>query len=149
MKKDSLKSILVPLIVVPIGGLVILAACYLLYGVIYNLVETAFFPQNPTLVPAGIIRNSYVVTLLALYLALLRTKVSGLLKATILIGPVTMLIIAAILVFYEQPALAIAATVVIAAITIYLLYRYKKPWHYYYATAITVLAGIAYAWPRA
>jgi hypothetical protein len=148
MKKNSLKSILVPLIVIPIGGLLILAACYLLYGGIYNLVEITLFPDDPLQVPAGMIRNSYAFVLLALYLALLRTKISDLLKATILIGPVTTLIIAAILAFYEQPALAIAITVIIAAICMFLLYRYKKPWIYYYAAAITILAGIAYAWPR-
>lgn len=148
MKKNFFTSILVPLILIPLGGLLILGLCYLLYGVIYNLVETAFFPNDPLLVPAGIIRNSYSVALIALFLALMRTKLSELLKSIILIGPLTTLIIAAILAFYDQPARAIAVTLIIAAACIFLLYKYKKPWIYYYATAITVLAGIAYAWPR-
>jgi hypothetical protein len=148
MKKKSFTSILIPLIIIPVGGILILGVCYLLYGVIYNLVETAFFPHNPTLVPAGIIRNSYSVALIALFLALMRTKLSDLLKSIILIGPLTTLIIAAILAFHEQPILAIAATVVIAVVCMFLIYKYKKPWIYYYATAITVLAGIFYAWPR-
>lgn len=148
MKKNTLKSILAPLILIPLGGLLILAACYLLYGVIYNLVETVFFPNDPQLVPAGIIRNSYSAALIALILALMRTKLSDLLKSIILIGPLTTLIIAAILAFYMQPALAIGATALIAGVCVYLLHRYQKPWLYYYATAITVLAGIFYAWPR-
>ena len=148
MKKNTLKSILVPLILIPLAGLLILAACYLLYLGIYLTVESIFFPNDPTSVPADMIRNSYAVALIALFLALMRTKLSDLLKSIILIGPLTTLIIAAILAFYMQPALAIAATVVIAGVCVYLLHRYQKPWIYYYATAITVLAGIFYAWPR-
>ena len=89
------------------------------------------------------------MVLLVLYLALLRTKISDLLKATILIGPLTMIIITAVLAFYQNQALAVAVTVAIAASCLFLLYRYKKPWIYYYAAAATVLAAIAYAWPEA
>lgn len=148
MKKNSLKSILIPLILIPLGGLLILAVCYLLYLGIYLTVESVFFSNAPMSVPAGIIRNSYAVTLIALFLALMRTKLSDLLKSIILIGPLTTLIIAAILAFSMQPALAFGATAVIAGVCIYLLHRYHKPWIYYYATAITILAGIFYAWPR-
>lgn len=149
MVKNNFRSVLIPLVIILAGGLLILATGYMLYYALYMFVETTFFPNDPTSVPAGIIRNSYAAALFVLFMILLRTKISELLKATILIGPMTMLIIAAILAFYENQVLAIAATVVIAVGCIFLLYRYKKPWIYYYAAAISVVVAIAYAWPKA
>ena len=102
MKRDYCRSILLPLVIIPVGGLVILGICYLLYAVVYNLVESLFFSNDPTSVPAGIIRQSYAVALVILYLVFLRTKVSDLPKATILTGPMATIIIAAILAFYQD-----------------------------------------------
>ncbi len=149
MKKESFRSVLLPLILLPCGGLLALGICYLLYFGVYMLVETQFFPNDPTAVPAGIIRNSYAVALLILYLPLLRARIPDLIKATLLIGPLTTLIIAAVLACYKIPILAISVTAAIAAGCGFLVYRGKKPWFYYYAIGLTVLAGIAYAWPAA
>jgi hypothetical protein len=148
VKKDYFRSVLLPLIIIPVGGLLTLGACYLLYYFVYNFVESRFFPTDPTSVPADIIRRAYAVSLLVLYLVLLRTKVSDLFRATILVGPVAMVVTTAILALYEKPALAMVAIVVIVAVCVFLLYRYKKPWVYYYAIAATVLAAIALAWPE-
>lgn len=149
MKINNFRSIVIPLFIIPVGGILILGICYLLYFGVYQFVETLFFLKDPTSVPAGIIRNSYAAALLIFYWALFRTKLSELLKATILIGPMTTILIAAILAFYENITLAIAVIVVITALCIFLLHRFKKPWIYYYATAVTVVAAIAYAWPKA
>lgn len=149
MKKDCFRSVLLPLVIIPVGGLLILAICYMLYFAIYMFVESSFFPNDPTSVPAGIIRNSYALALFVLYLALLRVKIPDLLKATIFIGPMVMLIIATILALYQTKVLAAVSTIVIAICSIFLLYRYKKSWIYYYAAVISVLTAIVYAWPRA
>ncbi len=149
MKKDHSRSTLLPLIIIPVGGLLVLGTCYLFYLFTYNFVESRFFPTNPTLVPAGIMRRAYALVLLVLYLALLRTKISDIIKSTIFVGPMGIFFTTATLTFYEKPAWAIAVTVVIVAVSTLLLYRYKKPWIYYYAIAITVLASIALAWPKA
>lgn len=150
MHKDHFRSVLLPLVIIPVGGLLTLAVCYLLYYSVYSSVESWFFPTNPTSVPADIIRRAYAVILLVLYLALLRTKVSDLFKATILVGPIAMIVTTAILALYETPALAIiAAIIAIVAVCIFLLYRYTKLWIYYYAVAVAVLAAIALAWPEA
>ena len=149
MKKNHSRSILLPLVIIPVGGLLVLGTCYLLYLFTYNFVEFRFFPTNPTFVPAGFMRRAYALVLLVLYLALLRTKISDIIKSTILVGPMGIFFTTAILTFYEKPAWAIAVTVVILTVSTLLLYRYKKPWIYYYAIATTVLASIALAWPKA
>lgn len=148
MKKDHSHSTLLPLVIIPAGGLLVLGICYLFYLFTYNFVESRFFPTQPTLVPADIMRRTYALVLLVLYLALLRTKISDIIKSTVLVGPMGIFFTTAILIFYEKPDWAIAIIVIIVVVSALLLYRYKKPWIYYYAITITVLASIALAWPK-
>lgn len=149
MKKEGFRSTLLPLLVVTTGGILALGICYLLFLLINNLGESMFFSTNIQSAPVFIIRRVFAVVLLVLYIALLRTKVSELVKATILVGPLGFLTTTAILTFYQKPAWAIVVTVVIAAISAFLVNKSKKPWFYYYAIAITILVSILLAWPRA
>ena len=147
MKKEGFRSTLLPLVVIPIGGLLALGICYLLFLLINNLMDSLFFSANPQSAPVNIVRRVYAIDLLILYLVLFRTKLSDLLKATILVGPLGFLTTTAILTYYEKPVWAIAITVVIAVISAFLLYISKKSWFYYYVVAITVLVSVALAWP--
>lgn len=149
MKKERFRSTLLPLLLIPAGGLLALGICYLVFLLINNLGQSLFFSTTPTAMPVFIIRRVYALLLLVPYLVLFRTKISDILKATILVGPLGFLLTTAILTFYQKPAWAIVVTVVIAAISAFLLYISKKPWFYYYAIAITVLVSVALAWPRA
>ena len=123
--------------------------CYLFYLLLYNFVEIQFFRTNPTSVPADFIRRAYALILIVLYLALFRTKISDIIKASILAGPMGIFFTTLILTFHEKPFWAIATTFVFVAFSAFLLKKYKKPWIYYYAIAITVLVSIALAWPEA
>lgn len=149
MKKEGFRSTLLPVLIITAGGLLALGICYLLFLLIYNAVESSFFAANPTALPAFLIRRIYALALLVLYLVVSRAKISDLLKSTILVGPLGFLTTTAILSFYEKPACAAAVTVLIAAVSVFLVYRGKKPWFYYYAISITVIASVALAWPKA
>ena len=148
MKKEVFRSTLLPLLVITAGGILALGICYLLYVFIYNFVEIQFFPTDPTLLPADFIRRVYAMVLLVLFFIFLRSKVSDILKATLFVGPIGFLTTTAILRFYEKPVWAIAATIIIATISAFLVNKSKKPWFYYYAIVITVLVSTALAWPR-
>lgn len=148
MKKSNFHSVFLPLVVIPIGGLLTLGLYYFFYMLIYNFVEFHFFPNNPTSVPADILRRAYALALLVFYLVLLRTMISDIIKAIFLVGTMGIFTTTAILAFYETQALAIVTVVVIIAVSTCLLYRYRKSWFYYYAFAITVLASIALALPE-
>jgi len=148
MDKNSSRSRLLPIVIIPVCGLLVLALCYAGYFAVYMFIESVFFPKDPTSVPAGIIRNAYTAALIAMYLLLLRTKTRDLIKAIVLFGPLTMLIIAVILALYLNPVFAIASTMAITIGCSYLLYRYKKSWFYYYVAALSMMAALFYAWPR-
>ncbi len=147
MKNERFRSTLLPLLVIPAGGLLALGTCYLLFLLINYLGESLFFSTTPTAMPVFIVRRVYAMLLMILYLVLFRTRMSDLLKAAILVGPLGFLTTTAILTFYQKPAWAIAVTVVIAAISAFLLYISKKSWFYYYAIVITVVVSVALAWP--
>ena len=147
MKNERFRSTLLPLLVILGGGLLALGICYLFFLLINNLGESLFFFTTPTAMPVFIVRRVYAMLLMILYLVLFRTRMSDLLKATILVGPLGFLTTTAILTYYEKPVWAIAITVVIAVISAFLLYISKKSWFYYYAIAITVVVLVALAWP--
>lgn len=149
MKNERFRSTFLPLLIIPIGGLLALGICYLIFLLINNLGESLFFSTNPTEMPVFIVRRVYAMLLMILYLVLFRTKISDTLKAAILVGPLGFLTTTAILTYYEKPVWAIAITVVIAAISAFLLYISKKPWFFYYAIAFTVLVSVLLAWPKA
>ena len=148
MKKERFRSTLLPLLIIPSGGMLALGICYLVFLLINNLGQSLFFSTTPTAMPVFIIRRVYALLLLALYLVLFRTKFSDLVKATILVGPLGFLLTTAILTFYQTPVWAVAVTAVITTISIFLLNKKKKPWFCYYAVAFTVLVSVLLAWPR-
>ena len=148
MKNERFRSTFLPLLVITAGGLLALAICYLLFLLINNLGDSLFFSTNPQSAPVFIIRRVYAGVLLVLYLVLFRTKLSDLVKAAILVGPLGFLTTTAILTFYQTPVWAAAVIAVITVFSVSLLYIKKKPWFYYYAVAITILASVLLAWPR-
>lgn len=148
MKREKTHSAILPLLIIPFGGLVSLGILYLLYFGVYMFVETNIYHGDTFAVPAGLIRNTFAVIIFLIYLLILRTKWNEPIKAAIGVGPVALILIAVGLALYLKPALAVAAVLILAACYAALLYRNKKPWFYYYAVALSVLAAIFYAWPR-
>lgn len=148
MKRESVLSVLVKMAAIGAGGVFVLAATYMGYFAIYMFVETVFFSDNIGNTPAEAIRISYSIFLLLMYLALLRTEAPELLKAILIVAPLTMLMVAAILGLYLKPLLSVLAAGAIVAVCAFLMYRSKKPWIYYFSIGMSVLFSMAYAWPR-
>lgn len=149
MKKEGFRSTLLHLVIITIGGLLALGICYLLFLITNHLARYLVVFINPSSLPPFIVRRVFAVGLMALYLALLRTKLSDIIKSTILVGPMGILFSTTMITLYQNPTWAIAVTLVILAVSIFLLHRSKKPWFYYYAVAIALIASFALAWPRA
>ena len=149
MKKEGFRSTLLPLVIITIGGLLALGICYLLFLLTNHLARYLVAFINPSSMPPFIVRRVFAAALMALYVVLLRTKFSDIVKSTILVGPMGILFSTAMITLYRKPSWAIAVTLVILAVSIFLLHRSKKPWFYYYAIAIALLVSSLLAWPRA
>jgi hypothetical protein len=121
-KKTDPRSVVLPLVVIPLGGLVLLGALFMLYFGITRLTGS-LLPREQ--VPIGIIRNYYALALLLIYLLQQRARLPELLNAILMIGPVAALI---------------------AAATFFLLHRYEKPWLYSCAAALKTLTPPDQRW---
>ena len=148
MAKGGFRSLIVPLIAVLLGGLLTMALTRVVYGVLFNLLESLFFPNDPLSFPAGPFRMAFAVALVLLYLLLLRTQLSDLFKAILLTAPLSTVIITVGHALYQQPIVSVSAMFAVIVLCGYLLHRFKKPWVYYYAGAIASLIALLYAWPR-
>lgn len=140
-------NLLRPLVIVPAGGLLTLAGCYLLYLGVYLAVEGLFFSTNPTDLPADVLRRLYVFALLGVYVAVARTALSDLVKATVLVGPAGMVFSTLILAFHQAPLVAGGATAGLLGLSVYLLYRDRYPGAYAYALTIGAVMAVILAWP--
>ena len=148
MKKENVLSILLKMAAIGAGGIFVLAATYMGYFAIYMFVETVFFSDTIGNTPAEAIRISYSVFLLLMYFALIRTDAPELLKAILIVAPLTMLMVAAILGLYLKPLLSVLAASAIVVVFTLFMRRSRKPWIYYFAIAMSILFSMAYAWPR-
>ena len=148
MKKESVKSILLPLILIPAGGILVLILCYLLYYGFVLSMESFIFTGDPQRVPVGNLRVIFTAILLAAGVVVLCTKWPDLLKVILLTGPVGTLLITVILTFYQQLPTAYVLIAVILAGLLFPILRYKKPWLYTYALLLATLAAIFYGYPR-
>lgn len=146
-KRSRFRSVVLPAILILAASLVTMAAAWLLYVLVYNLLETLFFPQNPQAFPADSVRKLYAVAWVLLYLLLLRTRLPQLVKAFLLSAPLSTVLITAGLMFYQKPILAIFVMLVMSALCGFWLYKTHKPWFYYVAAGIATLTALAYALP--
>ena len=143
-----LRSLGLPLLAIPIGGLIMIALTLAIYLGLYLLLESLFYSNHPQEFPAGILRIGCSIALVGLYLVLLRTRLPDLFKAIFLVGPLAATIITTGHALYARPVVSIIAMFGVATVCGILLYLYKKPWIYYYAAAVAAAAGMIYAWPR-
>lgn len=146
--KSWFKAYGLPLVVIPVGGLIMIALTLAIYLGLYLLLESLFYSKNPLGLPAGILRIGCTIALVVLYLVLLRTRLPDMLKAIFLAGPLAAAIITTGHALSARPTVSIIAMFGVAAACGILLYVSKKPWIYYYAAALTTAVGLVYAWPR-
>lgn len=148
MKKNRFRSVVLPAILIPVGGLIMMALTFVVYALLYNLLERSFFPNDPQSFPADIFRRVFAVILVLLYLLLLRTRLPELVKAILLTGPLAAATITLGFMQYQNPIISVMIMVLAGAICAVLLKLTKRPWTYYYAAAVAVVVAIFYAYPR-
>ena len=148
MQKNFFCSYIKPVITILIGGFLLVALGWLTYAGISTLFEYLFYRNDPMSMPQGMVRNGSVLLLCLVFFALMQLKISNLLKATFMVAPLTMIIIAIILGFYTHLFVALFITGIVVIGTVFLIIHYKKPWYFYFATGLSVVMGILYAWPR-
>lgn len=148
MKNDRFRQVILPAVLILMGGLVLMALTWLFYALLYNLLERRVFPNDPGAFPANTFRAVFAVALVILYLLLLRTRLPDLVKAILLCAPLAAVTITLGFTRYQQPLVAVIIMVLAGVICAILLKLAKKPWIYFYAAALTSIIAIVYDYPR-
>lgn len=143
MNRDS-RNHWLTIILSPLLGLVYLGICFMTYFGIFRIMETTVGP----IFNVGVIRWTYALVLVVIYQIVCKTNVSDRIKAFLMIGPLTTLLITIILTFYQNIMLFVGLIAFVILFLLYVFYRMKKPWYHTYALIVSVLAALAYGWPR-
>jgi len=99
--KSWLKKNALPFLVIVVGGLLLVVLCWLLYLGIYLGLEAMFYKNDPQSFPADILRAICGGLLIIVSVFVLRLKINEVLKAMILVAPMSVGMIIIVLGFYE------------------------------------------------
>lgn len=147
MKKEWVRNYLFPSIIVVLGGLFMIAAVYAIYLGLYMAIEGLLY-EDVTQTPTDMIRSGTAFVLCIIWVLLAFTKMPEVIKATLGVGPLTMLMVVLFFRLYITPMWGLIATVGLAGACAFLVYVFKKPWFYYLATGLALVVGLIYSWPR-
>lgn len=148
MNNNKFRSTLIPLFVVPIGGLIVLAMIYGVYLGVYLGLESIIKPSQLFVSRTDLFRSVFALIVIVVYLFVYRSKLGELPKAVLMIGPIAMLLITLIFRYYENLTLTVSVFGLAVAGLSYLLYKDRKPWFFYYALGFAALLALLYGWPR-
>jgi hypothetical protein len=147
MKKNYRNPIWI-LIILGLGGLAIIALTWLFYLGVYLTIETLFYAENPLEVPVSQIRLGTAIVLSMAGYLVMRSKMTALFKALLIMSPISIVLVTLIFRIYTNP-IALWITVIgytgalIAGIRLA-----KLPWYFYVSVVFSVLVSTIYAWPR-
>ncbi len=133
---------------IPLGGTIMLGLVFLGYLALNIFTETVIYGGNYKLVKVDLLRRGFAIFAILVYFVLEWTKWPQWVKAVILVGPFTMLLITIVLQYYQNMILALMGVGLLVIISILIIQRFKKPWFFYYAIGFSVLAALLYGWPR-
>lgn len=148
MKEKTARSIGLPILSITLLGVLCLAASFFLYYGFVLIMERFVYADNPSQMSMGIVRITFTAVYAMLYLLLLKIKGCHLTKATLMVGPLGVVIVTLILSNYQQMTQALLIVSAFLIVVLALLRIFKKPWFYYYAVAVATMTALFYAWPR-
>lgn len=147
-KKNFWIRYVLPFVGIPAGGLLVVALAWLLYLGVYLGLESLFYPTNPQMFPADTVRTACALAFTGIYLLLPRVKWHPLLRAALLVGPLTVLFITVFLDLYTRLYFAIPIFLVIIGSCLFFLIARKRPWFFYWALLFSLVLSLAYGWPE-
>lgn len=147
-KKSFVSRYALPFLAVSAGGLLTVALAWLLYLGIYLGLESLFYAADPQRFPADALRTACALAFMGIYLLLPHAKIPSLLRAALLVGPLTVLFITVVLDLYTRLYFAIPILLVITGICLFFLIARKRPWFFYWALLFSLLLSLAYGLPE-
>ncbi|MDD3114096.1 MAG: hypothetical protein PHP61_06725 [Candidatus Izemoplasmatales bacterium] len=147
MKKQWVRKILIPGVVVVAGSLVFTGICFFLYlGIVLSL-ESMLVGSNSQAFPMDTVRIGSTIVLAVVYLILSFTKLPELVKAIWLTGTIGAIGVTIILSLYQTPWVAVLIFLALVGGLVILFVHNKKPWFFFLSLILASVIAVVYAWP--
>ena len=147
MKKNSRNPIWI-LIIIGVGGLMVIALTWLFYLGVYLTTETLFYTENPLEVPVSQIRLGTAIGLSIGGYLVMRSKMTALFKALLIMSPISIVLVTLIFRVYMNPVSLWITVIGYTGALITGIRLAKLPWYFYVSVVFSVLISTIYAWPR-
>lgn len=130
-------------VLVTAGGLIVMAAAFMLYFLIFMLFET-IANKDGSYSFVSWVRVGYGVIWIILCLIIYHTGIPERIKAGILAGSLTTFMAGIGVQLYKTPVIVGLVIFLIAGTAFFLLFKLKKKWYHYYAVVISIIAALFY-----
>ncbi len=145
IKNKTIKTLL-SIIAIIVIGYILLNITFLFYAVIAWII--AYPAGGMEAVSKWIGPTSFTIStvLVALFTYLIfRSKWPTLIKAIYLPAPTAVMIVITGIMLYRWPIISYSVSAVLTAIVIYIFYKYKQPWIYYFSVILTALTILIFS----
>lgn len=145
MKKIITKDML-PLIVIPIAGFILLNITFILFFIfqsvcrIFLRIFVNFDPEMHFMWFPALMRILFVVVILIISFFILRIKkIKPILKAVFLTVPTATVLVVMGTFLYQSPLISYILGFILVSGVLYYFYKTKQPWFYYYSVILISL----------
>ncbi|MDD3036161.1 MAG: hypothetical protein PHO93_04545 [Candidatus Saccharimonadaceae bacterium] len=135
--KKTLQAIFIFLV-----GFILLCVTYLVYATVYNITDY-LVPKEFVLANSWYESIRMLVVSLALLLGfgfLLKSKLSNIYKAAIMIVPTTIILVVSGVILYENPLASYLLGSLMTFTALAYLHLTKQPWYYWFAIAVVAVS---------
>jgi hypothetical protein len=136
MSTEKKMNPIIPIIVIPLVGLVLLNLAFMLTAVIRISLFTlsnSGGSEPARWLPLAMHLATAVILLLISFLVLRNKKLKDIYKATFSVVPIAVVLVYTGMFLYNLPIVVYVLSAVIVAAIAFYLYKTKKPWMYFYA----------------
>jgi len=133
--------------IVTVGAVVLLGAAFLLYYLLFALLERFGNPGGQYAF-VSYLRVGYGICWVALSIGLYFSKMTDLLKTCFLAAGIGTLLISVSVQLYFAPWIFILLSALVISAELLMVIKLKKKWYHYYAILLAVPFVILYSWPE-
>jgi len=142
-KKELFKTITFHLLAVLITSLIFLTISFLLYYLLFFLMENAF-SNDKTYSFVSIIRIGIGILIFVLFILVNRSKANKIIKSSLFCCAISVLLIGVGVQLYEYQVIYYVIAIVLYLICVLVLMVRKTEWIYYYSLALAIIPVIVY-----
>ena len=142
-KRESFKSITISLLGILITSLIFMAISFLLYYLLFTLIETAF-NNDKTYSFVSIIRIGIGILIFILFILVNRSKANRIIKSSLFCCAISVILIGIGVQLHEYQIMFYITTIVLYLICVFVLIVRKKEWVYYYSLGLAIIPVFMY-----